>query len=226
MHDVGSRTERPIIFSGPVIQAILERRKTQTRRVMRDQPAEGFLPWNYDGAPTAIFTKGGKSYPDVKGCKHGDVTTHRCPFGVKGDRLWVRETIDLNRNPDNPQAVNPTYRADGARVKMGEGFYKFPKGPTCPSIFMPRWASRIKLEIEEVLVQQLHDITTGGRMFLSDVEKEGCPRELGSSYDGDPMGTDETDWFINLWNSINAKRGFGWDTNPWVFVVEFQRIKS
>ena len=179
--------ERPIIFSGEMVRAILDGRKTQTRRVIKPQP---------DHIHT--FQKG-ILLPQI-----GDKEI-RCPYGQPGDRLWVRETWAKN-NPVLDAKV--CYRADLMSPDLGK--------PWKPSIYMPRWASRITLEIVNVRVERVQEITE------ADVIAEGIgaftlARGVLSDAPPDPR------WkFIELWNSINANRGYGWEINPWVWVIEFK----
>ena len=228
--------ERPIPFSDASILTIQEGRKVMTRRVIK-----GHLPWltdpvqfyatdpdNRDGlASPAVHYEDGRwwwyeeEYPEEGGIKF------RCPYGVAGDRLWVKETwrAAWAHVPGSLSGPGVRYRADNAVLGRIES--------PCSGVeekrwrhwlFMPRWASRIVLEITEVKAQRLQDITTGGVMRLSDVEKEGCPTEFCSSLEGDPMGSQEAAWFIKHWDSLNKKRGFGWDANPWVWSIEFKQV--
>ena len=154
-----------------------------------------------------------------------DRTTHRIyPRIQTGDRLWVREAhcFDLNHWINGSRFVSSDkpfvlYRASEAAQKAEDDV---PFGIRWrPSIHMPRWASRINLLVKDILVERVQDIS------VEDVLEEGTP-DTGK-YDYDPV--DETRWrceFSDLWDSINAKRGFGWDTNPWVWVIEFERITT
>lgn len=177
------KTEHPIIFSTDMVKAILERRATQTRRVIKPQPVSSELEAS-------------------------------CPYGREGNTLWVRETWSpiLFEVSDSP-AADIIYRADWNSPLPYSGKWKSP-------CFMPRWASRITLRITEVSPERLQDITVGGYMLPSDVHKEGCPVK------GDIVGEREAQWFIALWDSINAKRGFGWGENPWVWVITFEKEKK
>lgn len=168
--------EHPILFSGPMVQAILEGRKTQTRRVVKQ---------DY------------KPHPG------------QCTYGEPGDRLWVRENLDMW--PGGPcYAVDGAY-VDGFHVDW-EWFNNFQRS-YCPSIFMPRWASRITLEIVNIRVERLQEINN------NDAMSEGAPdlRTIENNWD-------MRDCFRELWNSINAKRGYRWDLNPYVWVIEFKVI--
>lgn len=205
--------ERPILFSGPMVRAILEGRKTQTRRVVKRQYV------NVDKLD---------SYTEEMQLRH-------CPYGVPGDRLWVRETYlyDDCRYDRGPMPKTAPagwqdafyYRADG------ECCQQIPECACCeldgktpwrPSIFMPRWASRITLEITDVRVQRLQDISE------DDAQAEGAEHGNLAGVDVD---IDGAVWngayrrgFHRLWDHINAKRGFGWDKNPWVWALTFKRV--
>jgi hypothetical protein len=194
-------TERPILFSGPMVLAILSGRKTQTRRVIKtvaDRQLNQFLHY----MATAVD-------PDLK-----------CPYGKPGDRLWVRETwaktgFDL-----------VTYRADNTTLQMVEN-HEWDHTDWRPSIHMPRWASRITLEITGVRAERLQAIVNNP----SDCIAEGISHPDGydflwQRYDGE-MSACSMPWvsFSTLWDSINAKRGYGWDQNPWVWAIEFKRVE-
>ena len=129
----------------------------------------------------------------------------QCPYGKPGDKLWVRETWGLydTEPKDGPENATVFYRAtDGGRYDLRYQKWR-------PSIFMPRWASRITLEMVDVRIERLQDMSEG------DVYKEGCI--VCPKTDMRPFVVFET-----LWDSINVKRGFGWDKNPWVWVVSFK----
>ncbi len=186
--------ERPILFSAEMVRAILEGRKTQTRRVMKKQPQ--------------LFTARqlAEKLPPY------DEIVSKCPYGQPGDRLWVREKFSYleftNRYPvikrslaEGDTQPEVFYWADG---KMpGWGNWTRPK----PSIHMPRWASRITLEITALRVERLKDISE------ADAEAEG----MQLAY----MSTRRSS-FLELWDSINKKHP--WTANPWVWVVEFKRV--
>lgn len=179
-------TDRPIIFNAAMIRAILEGRKTVTRRVIKPQPIE----WMVGSGCNAFCGE--------------DEKWRLCPYGKIGQRLWVRET-----QAKNYPAV---YMAD-----VSPGFY--PSYLWRPSIHMPREASRITLEVTGVRVERVQDITE------ADAEAEGfpIPEDKRKCY----ADRDDTAraWFKELWNDINAARGFGWDANPFVWVVEFRRVQ-
>lgn len=200
--------ERPILFSAPMVRAILECRKTQTRRVVQSiGNDEGFViidygngGWPYrsdDGdSTTHTIKRGGKLYLEE--------TPHACPYGQPGDRLWVRETHMLGLESDIEVGA-VAYKADGY-VRGGLG--DFEGRNWRPSIHMPRWASRILLEITSVRVERLQDISE------ADAEAEGPPKHFNSSRDN----------FCALWQEINGDGS--WDANPWVWVIEFRQVKG
>ena len=162
--------EIPILFSSPMVRAILDGRKSQTRRVVK--------------------------------------SLHLCPYGEKGSILWVRETfVALSKD-------NILYRADD----------RYPDSITPlkwkPSIFMPRWASRITLEITGVRVERLQDISE------EDALTEGCENYLCGGYDFSYHGYECKPAVANyrrLWDSINGKK-YPWKSNPLVWVISFRRI--
>jgi len=186
--------EHPILFSGPMVRAILDGRKTQTRRVVNPQPkvVHDFYP---DGTleTERLFRNGGRI---------------RCPYGVRGDRLWVRETwADVSAlrfaQHDFPNGVS--YKADCNADSLE--LAKHYGARWTPSIHMPRWASRITLEVVDLAVQPLQTIS-----------KQDAIAEGVSEWEDDPKGA-----FRALWDSINADRA-PWDSNPWVWAVTFRRV--
>jgi hypothetical protein len=217
--------ERPILFSGPMVRAILEGAKTQTRRVVKPQPpwwAEKVHEWAQDGA-------------QWRGQVADAIWTMRCPYGQSGDQLWVREawaTIvqydDLKPSeiPKGTARWPVTYYAAHPKSASWNSCHR---GRIRPSIFMPRWASRVMLEVTGVRVERVQDIS------CADAEAEGCPMEnyhdtresikdeRGALIQSGRIGPPA--WFSHLWDSINAKRGFGWDINPWVWVIEFEVLE-
>lgn len=203
-------TEHPILFSGQMVKAILDGTKTQTRRVVKPQP-EG-----YD----RIRAENGGVYGESRGVSDW----FKCPYGKVGDKLWVRETWAINdvkyEHPipkERPSDLEELiYRADG---ELHEQF-EIVDGdlPWKPSIHMPRWASRINLEIVKVRVERLQDISN------EDTEAEGMDAwcDDGVHDPGDAQRTQ----YKELWNKLNEKRGYGWDKNPWVWVVEFKKLEG
>lgn len=188
--------ELPILFSGPMVKAILDGQKTMTRRVVK--------------APVALLDQVRIDPSDTSGRQ----LLKPCPFGVPGDRLWVRETWTSHSTCGSNPIVH--YAADGEMrtIDVPAGTELTFKDGNRPSIFMPRWASRLTLEVTAVRVERLHKISP------EDAEQEGC---AGRTEMYGAQGC--RDVFRGLWDSLNAKRGFGWAENPWVWVVSFRRIK-
>lgn len=201
--------ERPILFSAPMVRALLEGRKTQTRRVVKPQP-EAYA----DGAGFAWGKKCGGGI---------EWMAKWCPYGVPGDRLWVRETFSISTSVPISQMKGPLARrhlwfwADG---NPEDGDWTRPK----PSIFLPRWGSRLLLEITEVRVERLQAITN------VESQAEGVTHwKCGHPDCFDERGTPGMHFgpraaYMELWDSLNEKRGYGWDANPWVWVLEFKRV--
>lgn len=183
----------PILFSGEMVRAILAGRKTQTRRVIEYQPTMPYL-WN------KVSPNGMQLWTSnpLQGEK-GETELRRCPYGA-GDTLWVRETF---------WEWGGTEKRVGYRADMPETFA--PNGGYKPSIFMPRWASRISLEVRCVRAERLQEIAGNP----SDLRSEGIEKRIDGT-----LAEMQQD-FTNLWDSINAKRGHSWQSNPWVWVIEF-----
>ena len=212
--------ERPILFSAPMVRAILEGRKTVTRRVCKPQPSANAHTTCASGNPTGGWWETGK-----------DII--RCPYGKPGDRLWVRETwaadaqVDAVAPRDMSQGEPIHYAADGAVRQTGCAMIKPGKGR--PSIHMPRWASRILLEITDIRVERLQDISEQqalaegivGVPFRPDDGWPVCTGYMVGPDDGKTgLETAAAKAFAGLWNSV----GGDWQANPWVWVVEFKRV--
>lgn len=203
--------ERPILFSGPMVRAILDGRKTQTRRVVKPQPEALVI---------------GVAVPHTEGELHMHprpvaalAVKRECPYGQPGDRLWVRETWQCAVVSEGIKGIGYKATYDDER-----NWFKAKTGPEWdrlwdkhqdkwrPSIHMYRWASRITLEIAAVRVERLQDIEE------HDANAEGIESFM----------TCQTLWparakFAELWDSINAKT-HPWASNPWVWVVEFRTL--
>lgn len=186
--------ERPIIFSGPMVKAILEGRKTQTRRVVKQ-------PNRKDGA---------QLLPEL--LKEIGVGS-ACPFGEIGDHLWVRETWASapTRNKTKPSNLKKGELIEYRATYPNDSHFAWR-----PSIHMPRAFSRLTLEVIKVRVERVQDIS-----------RNDICAEIGAlpDYEGQPYRRDLTQLWIDLWDSINAKRGYGWSVNPWVWVIEFKRVQ-
>lgn len=191
--------ERPILFSGPMVRAILEGRKTQTRRVLKNNHFAGG-----DCGPESL------------------AAASWCPYGIPGDRLWVRETWAIadcgSRVSTKAEAWPKGFPIDRLEYPVSDTKYFWNKRS---SRFMPRWASRILLEVTDVRVQRVQEISS------DDARWEGVEDCHENGHDDCFYGTHG--WrcsFERLWNSINAKRGFGWAENPWVWAVSFKVIQT
>ena len=220
--------ERPILFSGPMVRAILDGRKTVTRRPVKgnqipqlDYP-ESAEPWVAVGQhhPRYGFTVHGKN-EEACAAKLGEFGS--CPYGQPGDRLWVRETFfindfrEANVPVDQRANVDLVYRADPLPDWEGEESLITWR----PSIHMPRWVSRILLEITDVRVERLQSISE------SQAEAEGVEQDSDGWFDYQMPSTQccssAGESFQTLWSSINGVES--WRANPWVWVVEFKRIQ-
>ena len=241
--------ERPILFNGEMVRAILDGHKTQTRRVIRPQPV--FWPtgdglpdawsWSHPSA-TKINSKhcGEHFNTDEIGLDGFKELLAKCsPYGVPGDRLWVRETwipsLDGPRQIETGEEIyGVAYRADSGYqfpLPEAERLWKGEADRWRPSIHMPRWASRIDLEITDVRVERVQEITP------TDCEAEGItgqskaspvrgqPYEEYSNGDG-LVYTEPRIAFLRFWDDSIAKPGEKWDDNPWVWAYEFKVIKE
>jgi hypothetical protein len=248
--------ERPILFSGPMIQAILQGRKTQTRRVVTPQPSPrvarlvrslayaGWLEQYDNGDPLGVLT-GGRP---VQWTSNGKAI--KCPYGEAENRLWVREAWGAAGLDPLTQCWQIIYAAGGDADKSGDiaDYFvatpgKRPSNRLRSPIHMPRWASRITLEITGIRAERLQGIST------SDCESEGVqypchesntegkvipllringrypPTDYlraGVEYD---HGSLMRAHFASGWDELNAKRGFSWESNPFCWVLEFKRLE-
>ncbi len=196
--------ERPILFNAAMVNAILNGSKTQTRRIINPQPYQcEFEPsiLHFNGLTKKRQVINGKVIPKGEywsGSSTVESYAKACPFGYAGDQLWVRETFSA-MGDETRHAVPIFYRADRPNDNGG----------WTPSIHMPRWASRIQLEITNVGVEHLQSIT------YSDAIAEGVNYEKGY--------TDPRHAYKWLWESINGEGS--WAANPWVWVIEFEVLK-
>ncbi len=190
-------TEHPILFNTKMVRAILDGRKTQTRRVAKIDERD-YDTW-------------GKEAMDA-------VIRHHCPYGQVGDRLYVKEPFKINRRGRDWNCVIGEYTRDGIQftkhlqIPETDKFLKWKepyKGKS--SLFMFKSLARIHLEITAIRVERVQDIT-----YL-DAKAEGIKYDRGNE---DPRWV-----FERLWDSINKNRGYGWNVNPWVWVVEFKKIE-
>lgn len=203
---------RPIIFSSESVRAILEGRKTQTRRVVK--------------YPVSI-----KQKSNAGTFNHDPMVSHKgswwkpaewSPYGVPGDRLWVREAFSYLLDCDGDTCGVHKYHADCANPENTkyvfspfDGEFSGVAGNTSwkTALFMPRWASRLTLEIVSIRVERVQEITH------SDAVAEG----LTCYHENYQCAIDD---YKDLWDSINAKRGYSWNSNPWVWVIEFKKVED
>lgn len=246
--------ERPILFSSAMVRAILEGRKTQTRRVINPQPRSTCCTGGVIDkpiSPTDIWHLAG--YENTWGFRSSSTGVAlsgawKCHYGQPGDRLWVRETYRI-------ASINARTASQFWTIQFKEGFGVLPHpqperelflplverdeftesntgidfGKWRPSIHMPRWASRITLEVVSVRVERLQDISDDDA--VAEGVKDLChcgdyvqDHGYHSGHGAVSMPGYARDEFSGLWDSINAKRGYSWESNPWVWVIEFKRV--
>ena len=232
--------EQPILFSGPMVRAIIEDRKSQTRRVMKKQPAS--VEWWLNGQPSDRVS-GIPVMRDDRGHGWSSCGPFKCPYGHPGDRLWVRETFRLF----DSSVECACYDDCKCSKHHGKPLFKADcddDGPWKPSIHMPRSISRITLEVTDVRVERLNSITEEDAKAEGILPNQRAPLDSTSrictncgrhihqhigSVDVCPQshGDTFTNWttkggFKILWESINGPGS--WDLNPWVWAITFKRI--
>lgn len=225
--------EIPILFSAPMVRAILEGRKTQTRRIVKLRGKDGLQSdhsaWRFcefhDGPRRAVW----QNRFDIK-----RVITERCPYGISGDYLWVRETFwSQNGRPHCFQMTgNGAGTLDSKLSAITHTFTAYraqwgdlkPEGCTRwkPAIHMPRALSRINLEVTHVRVEPLQDITESDAMAEGAEPWKYGPEQCLTSGERGALSPYRSG-FACLWDEINADRAT-WKSNPWVWVIEFKRI--
>ncbi|EOY5362040.1 TPA: hypothetical protein MIQ47_00880 [Klebsiella pneumoniae] len=236
--------ERGMIFNGEMVRAILDGRKTQTRRPIK---------WKQTRFTEIGEREDGSKWPWSEDAEHACDFWHPCPFGAVGDRIWVRETWATLGNEDgccidwegnlckgDERSAARIYRASCEQRPGDYGLWSIPddaywkphtkehkfEGAWRPSIHMPRWASRILLEITNVGVQRLQDISSG------DAVREGiCQLPASGRYCVSPgdqyfggASRSAKEVYSWLWSSIYGEES--WKANPWVWVIEFKRIEG
>lgn len=213
--------ERPIIFSGPMVRAILDGSKTQTRRIINPQPVkwcQGLSLPKYSATPLSQFIEGAPIFA--------------CPHGRIGDRLWVRESWScifhggFSGDGITSQTFAIMYRAGGDEMIIERDYYDekltrlydTQRGDWRPSIHMPRWASRINLEISGVCVERLNDISE------EDAKAEGCDNSKSEASIQAGWYEKPVRAYERLWEQINGAGS--WQQNPWVWVIKFKRVNT
>ncbi|EAN4677860.1 hypothetical protein EHN46_02590 [Salmonella enterica] len=207
--------ERGMIFNGEMVRAILEGRKTQTRRPIK---------WKQTRFTEIGEREDGSNWPWSEDTEKVCDYWHPCPFGAVGDRIWVRETFgwQIRRDPVGGTGEFRVYRAttpDAVRYQTASGEAAPMKW--VPSIHMPRRASRITLEITDVRVERVQDISQ------RDAIAEGGPPDHPSfSKISQEMGFIDwpRSWFAQTWWGIYGREA--WNTNPWVWAITFRRIAA
>lgn len=226
-------TERPILFSAPMVRALLDGSKMQTRRVVKDLPAWEITEICHDAACTGKWMPNGPA-PSGRGMAAGH--WRLCPHGQAGDRLWVRETFiafgrwetrySAKKGRDEWHFVDMTVECDrvyqhaasAPDVPLATGRGGMLGWWKRPGIFMPRAACRIVLDVVAIRAERLNDISE------ADAVAEGWPRRPEVSDDPHVHADVARDWYIDLWGQINGAGS--WSTNPWVWAIEFKRVTS
>jgi hypothetical protein len=198
-----------------MVRATLDDLKTMTRRVANPQPIERAGGWYWKGGRALQAAGYGARYVHSNWTAVEEAMLKVCPYGQVGDRLWVRETWRCFGGREyeyQKSASSIRYRADEEQEGPDYGL----SAEWRPSIFMPRWVSRLTLEIVSVRVERVQDITEDNAKAEGVENCSEIEPQVNRIYQRN---------FAVLWNLINAKRGFGWDMNPFVWVIEFKRIK-
>lgn len=202
---------RPILMSAPMVLAILEGRKTETRRVMKPQPVhypDGDIGW-----------WGPDRFTDVHECA--------CPYGYPADGLYVKEAM---RRHHGSIFDGGTYCADltpvfgdDAHKCLGRAVWQWQRD-YLPPMFCPRWASRITLEIVDLRVQRVQDTSADDAIAEGVVDKSAeeiapLPHETQEMYRYHALK-----FYRELWDNLNANRGYSWESNPWVWAITFRKV--
>lgn len=207
--------EAPILMNGPMVRATLRGDKTQTRRLVCPQPQQ--LPTD-----TWLWLKNADIHTMWERVPFKGTLDRYCPYGMAGDRLWVREAFRNNGD-------NIVYMAGGEMevvpIEINTGMVAESEHWRA-SIHMPKWACRLWLEVVSVRVERLHSMR-GKDFWAEGCSLPGCPEQfLNDQREYMCYARPAQEWFQGLWDSLYAKRGFGWQANPWVWVVEFKRIPT
>lgn len=213
--------EHPILFAATSVRKIINLSKTQTRRVINPQPEKCYVNgWGIGRSnhPDEWCSWYGSEYENYK--RWSEKAINNCPYGKNGDLLWVKEQSFLKSYGydwfDIAYPANDSIIVYKRNPITQSNPYKVIKN--LQQIFMPRWASRITLEINSVRVEPLQDIS-----------ENDCCLELGVPMKWNGEGTEPyhrnmQTAFSTLWDSINAKRGYPFENNPWVWAIEFKLV--
>ncbi|MGV6478812.1 hypothetical protein ACT2VT_002875 [Pantoea agglomerans] len=221
--------ERPILFNADMVSAVLDGRKTQTRRIIqspaKNMQASGHKVIEYREPGDKWYGEHVFSMRNQSGtwCDYTkEQFLAKCPFGAVGDRLWVRETFRVHSRATDVATLvykaseQQSWTQQTHRVPIEKCNKPAVVDTWTPSIHMPRWASRITLEITSVRVEQLQDISQ------EDAKAEGCWR--GRGFGTPDLAVTPIDEFPSLWASIYGADS--WQANPWVWIVEFKRVEG
>ena len=234
--------ERPILFNGDMVRAILDGRKTQTRRKLAC--SSRYSDWQYacktlDRDDLRGFLPGADENSFLLQKTEGPIVDREwqpvsCPIGNVGEVLYIRETWAVGKCADS---LKPSELCPKTWLQENNGLWYFadrtspinpisPRGKTRVSIHMPKWAARIKIEITDIRLERLQDISE------ADAKAEGIKshqEDAAFFYDYMKSSDLRKEWFMDpvksfesLWNSVNSV--CSWDFNPWVWVIEFERV--
>lgn len=220
--NIMSKKETPILFSTPMVQAILEGRKTMTRRIVNPQPEKmnglnTFTPIDEFLSDLKVQAKSGLKEIHTKGAGNG-YSFPLCPYGKVGDVLWVRETFLKNGDFMTRGNVAYWYKASIELIPFKTFGWKWK-----PSIHMPKSAARVWLEITNIRVERLQDISEEDAIAEGINGAEGRMGYVDYLKNGQATFHPITS-FQTLWQSINGEQS--WNDNPWVWVLEFKQIEK
>jgi hypothetical protein len=221
--------ERSIRFFGEQIRAIIDGKKTQERRIIKMVHRKD-CPWKRDDNDREPYEwvetgdeNSGHDYSSPCRC-----IIHNCPYGEAGDMLWVKESFQIGHLKHEKSKEFTLLCATGDSDRDGTIFYAaddITRAPTWrPSIHMPRWASRITLKIESICVERLHDISEEDAQAEGLLPITGNPPRIVCNTPID-MNPTARELYKISWDGGNAKRGFDWDSNPYVWVIKFKRVQ-
>jgi len=212
--------EKPLLMSGEMVRATLSGQKTHTRRIFKPQPIECTFGFEYDGQMyLSVEAMKDHLFNDVYGAKGS-------PYGSiygdgTADTLWIRETWQAQNHSGQwwhevPRDSRDQY--NWSLINRATPDPDLPMPPKwMPSIFMPRWASRLTLRLTDIRIERLHEAS------LDDIKAEGCPAEYWQE-NNNGMSHAMYGWWEHLWDGLNARRGYPYKSNPWVWVVEFEAV--
>jgi hypothetical protein len=236
-------TEHPITMSAESIRAIQAGLKHETRRPIKPQPQESYSERFENNVVVEHYSYGWSWTPDLYKFAREPVNSpfmlRRCPYGQPGDKLWVREqySLTLRGQAEAPGFVRllrygPSL-VEGDEIEVPPEHYawfderehgKLHYMPR-PSIFMPRWASRFILPLTIVRAERLQDITFDG-IVAEGIDAAAIDRRIAPDSPLRPVEALARDQFVSRWNALNAKRGYPWSSNPWVWVLGWEQVEG